>query len=248
MQFPRPLHLQAIKCTPWRAEIFETINFITNTFCPVRFKPSHGMHIFRLNWALSLHTQFHNYSLPSSLFYFTCFGFFLFLSHFPTDKECEKKTSEQQKWFQSIQMEWAINTQNVRQTEWNFGRAFGLKAKEIWEKNLRFGWETNEETIENYSTMYIRVVFITFFVVVVAFIDVNVMLDKFSTDNCYGKKLLKFKYFEGTLWQQKNTALLQVILLCFFFFFGLPRSLPYFILVRTQSKWISDPYQYVTVN
>lgn len=49
------------------------------------------------------------------------------------------------------------------------------------------------------------------------------MLDKFSTDNCYGEKknFIKFTYLEGTLQQQQKFVLLEVVLLfCFFFLFS----------------------------
>lgn len=48
------------------------------------------------------------------------------------------------------------------------------------------------EIIESDSSMYIKEKpkFVFF-----SFVDVNVMLDKFSTDNCYGKKLFKVHIF-----------------------------------------------------
>lgn len=84
--------------------------------------------------------------------------------------------------------------------------------------------------------MYIKVVFKIFYF---SFVDVNVMLDKFSTDNCYGKKLYKVHIFSKNFAKQKKKLFFSKL----FCFVKHNRSLLHF---RLNPK--EYPYQYVTAN
>lgn len=59
-----------------------------------------------------------------------------------------------------------------------------------------------------------------FFLSTFHFVDVNILFDKFCTDNCYGGKVfLKFTYFEGSSsYKKKKTILLEVVLFIYCLF------------------------------